>query len=72
MCGRFALPIPARSLAEHLSLSDIFEYPPRYNIAPTQQIPAVIHDKESGGRIMRMFHWGLIPFWAKDTKIAHG
>ena len=70
MCGRFALPIPARSLAEQLSLSEFTEYPPRYNIAPTNLIPAVILDSKRHERILRMFHWGLIPFWAKDTKIG--
>jgi putative SOS response-associated peptidase YedK len=40
--------------------------PPRYNVAPTQQVPIVRasrgdrHDRE-----LATVRWGLIPFWAK-------
>jgi putative SOS response-associated peptidase YedK len=43
---------------------------PRYNVAPTQSIPAVRLDGE-GKRELAMLHWGLIPSWAKDKKIAY-
>jgi len=42
---------------------------PRYNIAPTQQVPAV--RLVDGKRQLALFHWGLIPSWAKDKKIAY-
>ena len=45
-----------------------FEFLPRYNIAPTQDVPTVI--KEEGLRQTRMMRWGLIPFWARDTKVG--
>lgn len=70
MCGRFALPIPAKSLAEHFSSNEFPGYEPRYNIAPTQYIPGIIKDQASGERLMKPFHWGLIPSWAKDRKIG--
>jgi putative SOS response-associated peptidase YedK len=42
---------------------------PRYNIAPTQMAP-VVRDRD-GRRELAMLRWGLIPYWAKDTKIAY-
>ena len=42
---------------------------PRYNIAPTQCVPLV--RLADGERQLAMLHWGLIPPWAKDKKIAY-
>ena len=40
----------------------------RYNVSPTQDVPIVrIGDR---GREIASCSWGLVPFWAKDTKIA--
>ena len=41
----------------------------RYNIAPTEEVVAIVsgEDGEPQARAMR---WGLIPPWAKDAKIA--
>ena len=58
------------NLAEFLSLADYPEYELRYNIAPTQQVPVLIKDRESGKRVMKIYRWGLIPYWAKDEKIG--
>jgi putative SOS response-associated peptidase YedK len=44
------------------------EFLPRYNIAPMQTIAAVL--VRGGQRQCDFFRWGLIPSWAKDTKIA--
>lgn len=39
-----------------------------YNVAPTDQVYAVAeHD---GDRLLGSFRWGLIPWWAKDRKLA--
>ncbi len=40
---------------------------PRYNIAPTQQVAAVLND--GSGRVTGL-RWGLIPAWAKDASIG--
>jgi len=42
---------------------------PRYNIAPSQQVP-IIRDTESG-REMVMAKWGLIPHWSKEAKTKY-
>ena len=42
------------------------EFDPRYNIAPTTNIVVIREGEE--GRAGSMMRWGLIPWWAKDTK----
>lgn len=68
MCGRFALDIPRQKLEEHFG-AELPDLPSRYNIAPGQDILAVVG--EAGRRVGRMFRWGLVPFWAKDAKIGY-
>ncbi|WP_211745578.1 SOS response-associated peptidase [Paenibacillus sp. Marseille-Q4541] len=71
MCGRFTLGVTMEELMLHYMLDDIpdyIDYNPRYNIAPTQQVVAIIHDgtKRRAGTL----RWGLIPHWAKDKSIG--
>ena len=69
MCGRFALAVPGKNLATHFQMDSIPDLAPRYNIAPTQTVPAVIR-AGSGERALGMYRWGLIPFWADDMSIG--
>lgn len=41
-------------------------FPPRYNIAPTQPVPVV--DQHEGERRFMLMRWGFIPGWVKDVK----
>ncbi|WP_437186785.1 SOS response-associated peptidase [Planctomicrobium sp. SH668] len=67
MCGRYNLRVTPNELQEFFSLFRAPEpFPPRYNIAPTQQVLAIRN--EDGERIASPFRWGLIPGWAKDIK----
>jgi putative SOS response-associated peptidase YedK len=70
MCGRFTLIAPGEAVAELFDLSDIPEIAPRYNIAPTQPVAAVRHNRDTGKREFTHFYWGLIPGWAKDPTIG--
>ncbi len=70
MCGRFALGIPRKTLADHYGLALVPDAPMRYNIAPSQLVEAVVCSRETGARGMRLFRWGLLPFWARDVKMA--
>jgi putative SOS response-associated peptidase YedK len=70
MCGRFTLTDPDADLAVQFNLPEIPNLQPRYNIAPTQPVAAVRLNVESAMREMVLFHWGLIPFWAKDPGIG--
>jgi putative SOS response-associated peptidase YedK len=35
----------------------------QYNIAPTDKVPIIVHDRRSGGRRVVEARWGLIPHW---------
>jgi putative SOS response-associated peptidase YedK len=66
MCGRYVLtatPDEVRALFGYLDAED---FPPRYNIAPTQ--PIAIVRLEKGARRFALVRWGLIPAWVKDPK----
>lgn len=68
MCGRFTITLDPADLQQEFNLGEISgEWKPRYNVAPTQNVPVV---KESQKRDVEMMHWGLIPFWAKEKSIG--
>src|SRR4051812_37931154 len=70
MCGRFVSTNSAEELAAFFGATADAETPPEsFNVAPTDDVLAVVN---VGGdnRAVRAFHWGLVPLWAKDTKIA--
>ncbi|MFH1398835.1 MAG: SOS response-associated peptidase [Candidatus Woesearchaeota archaeon] len=66
MCGRWTLTLDKKTVEEsfHATLPD--DYQPRYNIAPTQQVPILRSDNKD----FTNASWGLIPSWSKDDKIA--
>ncbi|WP_077309989.1 SOS response-associated peptidase [Terribacillus halophilus] len=69
MCGRFTLLTPWEELLRtYDAVSEIESLEPSYNIAPTQQIAAIIHDGKK--RKLGSLRWGLIPPWAPDKKIG--
>jgi putative SOS response-associated peptidase YedK len=70
MCGRFYLDVMMDELEAYFSLqATTISVKPRYNIAPSQDILAVV--AANGEKVLSTFHWGLIPFWAKDEKIGY-
>jgi len=69
MCGRFALYSDKVTLARHFEVDEPPDLLPRYNIAPTQNIPIV--REEGGNRRFALARWGLIPHWAQDKKIGY-
>jgi putative SOS response-associated peptidase YedK len=71
MCGRYTLKAPVKSLVDLFQLAQAPELPFRYNISPTQQVPAVRVSADRKSRELGMFRWGLIPSWAKDAKIGN-
>ena len=71
MCGRYTQLMTWRELVELYRLTDdlpALNLPARYNVAPTQAVPAV--RLEDGGRRLVRLRWGLVPSWAKDLKIG--
>jgi putative SOS response-associated peptidase YedK len=69
MCGRFALTAPASTIAEVFQVDVLPDLLPRYNVAPTTEVLCVV--SQEGQRALQSFRWGLIPYWAKDRKIAY-
>ncbi len=67
MCGRIVLKAPARQVAQEFDLAAVAEVVPRYNIAPTQPVRAVLADGD-GRRTARDMQWGLIPPWSRDAR----
>jgi putative SOS response-associated peptidase YedK len=67
MCGRFSLTASPQEVAEALGIEDAGEFPPRYNIAPTQPILVAVNGP-AGGRVAVLVRWGLVPSWVKEPK----
>jgi putative SOS response-associated peptidase YedK len=66
MCGRYLIttaPEAMRRLFRYLEEAD---FPPRYNVAPTQPVPIV--RLFEGQRRFALVRWGLVPAWAKDPR----
>lgn len=70
MCGRFVQSQAAEKYAEFLGVHEIKIDPltPSFNVAPTDHVYAVA--EHEGVRQLGAFRWGLLPFWAKDKKMA--
>ena len=74
MCGRYTLYANLNRILTDFAaeLRPEYNYTPRYNIAPTQEVLAVRQRADSSARRELVpLRWGLIPSWAKDEKIAY-
>jgi putative SOS response-associated peptidase YedK len=70
MCGRFAFYSPHEAVVRLFGLgADAPEIEPRWNIAPTQYVPALRADA-AGQRSLSLLYWGLVPGWAKEKAIG--
>ncbi len=70
MCGRYSQRQSAKIIAQAFQVDEVPTLEPRYNIAPTQSVPTVLQTSASTNRQFKMLHWGLIPSWAKDSKMG--
>ncbi len=74
MCGRFALNATPAEVEALLAVMELENFPPRYNIAPTQPVLLAMAGprREPGSNLpdrrAMLVRWGLIPAWAKDPK----
>src|SRR6201989_43953 len=66
MCGRFVITSAPEALPGLLGVCEQRNFPPRYNVAPTQPLPVVIID--NGTRQFRLMRWGFVPAWVKDPR----
>jgi putative SOS response-associated peptidase YedK len=66
MCGRFTLRHPNRIKFERFHRANLLPLEPRYNIAPSQDVLAIVQrGDESEPAFLK---WGLVPSWSKDVK----
>ena len=66
MCGRYAITTVPEAIRALFGYLDRPNFPPRYNVAPTQPVPIV--RMAEGRREFALVRWGLIPAWVKDPK----
>ena len=69
MCGRYELSSHPAAIALAFGLPHPPDIRPRYNIAPTQQVP-IVRLNAAGERELAQVRWGLVPRWAKDPSIG--
>jgi putative SOS response-associated peptidase YedK len=68
MCGRFSLTTPWELIKERFEVNiPVHDYRLRYNAAPGQELWVIPEETPNDAQL---FHWGLVPFWAKDPKIG--
>ena len=73
MCGRFTLTQDIQTVARTImsprtvAIPSTLQVGPRYNIAPTQDVIAVINN---GSLHLDMLRWGLIPSWSKEENVG--
>jgi len=66
MCGRYAVTSAPEAIRTLFGYAEQPNFPPRYNIAPTQ--PIAIVRLVDGRRQFALVRWGLLPSWVKDPR----
>ena len=70
MCGRFTASFEFREIKLLFNLQrDIPLLSPRYNIAPSQEVPVIV--QEDGVNELKPMKWGLVPSWSPDLAIGN-
>jgi len=67
MCGRYTIIAKAEEIEKRFNVEVPETFSPRYNAAPSQILPVITNKNPEG---ISLFHWGLIPSWAKDKSIS--
>ena len=73
MCGRARLSSDVSEIKLVFSIPSerpTPNFPPSWNVAPTDSLPVVRYDLKASQRSLDMLRWGLIPYWAKDIKVG--
>jgi len=66
MCARYVITSPPDAIRALFGYRELPNFPPRYNVAPTQPIPVV--RLVDGKREFALMRWGFVPAWVKDPK----
>lgn len=67
MCSRYSLTSPPEAVRACFGHENATDFPPRYNIAPSQPVLIVRLD-HARRRELVLVRWGLIPSWVKDPR----
>lgn len=73
MCGRATLITGVEEIAEIFGVEPIPLGPPRFNVAPGQDLAVVRPSSSSSpasSRELALVRWGLVPWWSKDGKMS--
>jgi putative SOS response-associated peptidase YedK len=68
MCGRYALTTAPEAIRKLFGYPETPNFPPRYNIAPTQPIAIVAADRGCEAPRFRLARWGFLPAFVKDPR----
>ena len=66
MCGRYVITSSPAAIRALFGYAEQPNFPPRYNVAPTQPIPIVRLD--AGKPAFWLVRWGFLPSWVKDPR----
>lgn len=67
MCGRYRLGRGREAFRKYFGVDrEGYDWSPRFNIAPTQQVPVIRQNRKEPKRELSFMRWGLIPNWSKD------
>lgn len=71
MCGRYVSATTPDAIASYFGALVTAEtaLPASWNVAPTNDVYGVV-ERPDGSRSVEVFHWGLVPMWAKDIKLG--
>jgi putative SOS response-associated peptidase YedK len=69
MCGRYSFAVIDELIEERFGVRvRTAIYKARYNCAPGQNLAVIT---SHAPQELSFFHWGLVPFWAKEKKIGY-
>ena len=70
MCGRYTIRL-LQPIIDMFGFPLPDDFPPRYNVAPTEDVPVVRAGGSPEVRRLDLLHWGLVPSWAQDPSIGN-
>lgn len=72
MCGRYTLLQDELTIRRRFNINQpLIDYNPSYNIAPGENVLAIIYDEQKDEKRAGPLKWGLVPSWAKDKEIGN-
>ena len=72
MCGRYTIRL-LQPIVDMFGIPLPDDFPPRFNVAPTEDVPVVRAGEGASGSGVRLdlLHWGLVPSWATDPSVGN-